>query len=124
PGLLDRPDAKRNAVERQAVAALRHTADAVLFLLDPTPMAGYTMEEQLHLLEQVKREMSGIPLLVAETKADIQRSGSSNLAISVQTGEGLEELKAAIVKMLPLEEPEMERDPLDLWKAGRDPLFG
>jgi GTP1/Obg family GTP-binding protein len=87
-------------------------------------MAGYTMEEQLHLLEQVKREMSGIPLLVAETKADIERSGSSNLCFSVQTGEGLEELKAAIVKLLPLEEPEMERDPLEMWKAGRDPLFG
>jgi nucleolar GTP-binding protein len=124
PGLLDRPDAKRNPVERQAVAALRHTADAVLFLLDPTPMSGYTMEEQTHLLEQVKREMSGIPLIVAESKADLLRSGSGNLAFSVHTGEGLQELKEAIVKLLPLEEPEMERDPLELWKSGRDPLFG
>lgn len=124
PGLLDRPDAKRNAVERQAVAALRHTADAVLFLLDPTPMSGYTMEEQMHLLEQVRREMSGIPLLVAETKADLGRSGSGNLAFSTHTGEGLEELKQAIVRLLPLEEPELERDPLELWKSQRDPLFG
>jgi nucleolar GTP-binding protein len=123
PGLLDRPDAKRNPVERQAVAALRHTADAVLFLLDPTPMSGYTMEEQLNLLEQVKREMSGIPLLVAETKADLGRSGSEHLAFSATTGEGLEELKTAIVKLLPLEEPELEQDPLELWKSKRDPMF-
>ena len=124
PGLLDRPDSKRNSVERQAVAALRHTADAVLFLIDPTPSAGYPMEDQLHLLEQVKREMSGVPLLVAETKADVHRSGSKNLAFSAQTGEGLEELKRALVKLLPLEEPELERDPLELWKSKRDPLFG
>src|ERR1041385_1225934 len=124
PGLLDRPDAKRNAVERQAVAALRHTADAVLFLLDPTPMAGYTLEEQMHLLEQVRRDMSGVPLLVAETKADLARSGSGNLAFSTQTGEGLEDLKRAIGALLPTDEPELERDPLELWKSKRDPLFG
>lgn len=124
PGLLDRPDAQRNAVERQAVAALRHTADAVLFLIDPTDHSGYSMEEQLHLLDQVRRDMSGVPLLVAETKADVKRSGSGNLAFSAQTGEGLEELKKAIVALLPLEEPELERDPLELWKSKRDPLFG
>jgi nucleolar GTP-binding protein len=123
PGLLDRPDAKRNPVERQAVAALRHTADAVLFLIDPTPSSGYPMPEQLHLLEQVRREMSGVPLLVAETKADVARSGSGNLAFSAVSGEGLDELKAAIVRLLPMEEPELERDPLELWKSKRDPLF-
>jgi nucleolar GTP-binding protein len=124
PGLLDRPDSKRNDVERQAVAALRHTADAVLFLIDPSPMAGYSIEEQQHLLDQVRREMSGVPLLVAESKCDILKTGSGNLPFSTQTGEGLEELKAAIVKLLPLEEPELERDPLELWKSKRDPLFG
>jgi nucleolar GTP-binding protein len=82
------------------------------------------MDEQLHLLEQVKREMSGIPLLVAETKSDMHKSGSSNLAFSAQSGEGLEDLKLAIVKMLPLEEPELDRDPLELWKSKRDPMFG
>jgi nucleolar GTP-binding protein len=124
PGLLDRPDSKRNAVERQAVAALRHTADAVLFLIDPTDHSGYSMEEQEHLLAQVQREMAGVPLLVAETKADVKKSGSSNLAFSTKSGEGLEDLKRAIVKLLPLEEPELERDPLELWKSKRDPLFG
>lgn len=124
PGLLDRPNSKRNDVEKQAVAALAHTADAVLFLLDPTPSSGYSMEDQLHLLAQVQREMSGVPLLVAETKSDVHKSGSKNLAFSAVTGEGLEELKRAIVKLLPLTEPELERDPLELWKSKRDPMFG
>ena len=55
PGLLDRPDLERNPVERHAVAALRHTADAVLFLLDPTPMSGYTMEADLMGTRQGRR---------------------------------------------------------------------
>lgn len=123
PGLLDRPDAKRNLVERQAVAALRHTADAVLFLIDPTESSGYTMEEQEHLLAQVQREMSGVPLLVAESKADLARTASDRLKFSTHTGEGLEALKAAILALLERDEPELESDPLEFWKAQRDPMF-
>ena len=126
PGLLDRPDAQRNPVERQAVAALRHAADAVLFLIDPSISSTYTMEEQEHLLAQVKREMAGIPILVAETKADVERNAppSDRLRFSVHTGAGLEELKQAIVALLPGDEPELESDPLELWKSKRDPMFG
>lgn len=125
PGLLDRPDAQRNPVERQAVAALRNTADAVLFLLDPSVSSTYTMEEQEHLLAQVKREMAGIPILVAETKADMERAAppSDRIKFSVHSGAGLEELKVAIVDLLPTDEPELERDPLELWKSKRDPMF-
>ena len=124
PGLLDRPDKERNPIERQAVAALRHTADAVLFLLDPTDSAGYSLAEQEHLLAQVQREMSGVPILVAETKMDVVRSPSDRLKFSAITGEGLAELKAAIEKLLQIQEPELETDPLDLWKSKRDPMFG
>lgn len=124
PGLLDRPDAKRNAVERQAVAALRHTADGVLFLIDASGAAGYTVEEQERLLEQVRREMSGIPLLVAEAKVDLVRSTTDRPKFSTHTGEGVEELRQAIVAMVQRREPEMEVDPLQMWKSKRDPLFG
>lgn len=124
PGLLDRPDDKRNPVERQAVAALRHAADAVLFLIDMSETSGYSIPEQEHLLEQVRREMSGVPVVVAETKADLFASKTDRLKISPLTGLGLPELQAAIVKVLPTEEPELERDPLELWKSKRDPMFG
>jgi len=123
PGLLDRPASKRNAVEKQAVAALRHAADAVLFLIDMSETAGYTIAEQEHLLAQTEREMMGIPLVVAETKADLVRSTTSRLKISPVTGEGLKELQDAITKVLPFDEPELERDPLELWKSKRDPMF-
>jgi nucleolar GTP-binding protein len=123
PGLLDRPASKRNLVERQAVAALRHAADAVLFLLDMSETSGYSIEEQEHLLEQVRREMSGIPVVVAETKADLFRSKTDRPKVSPLTGDGLQELQEAIVAVLPTEEPELERDPLELWKSRRDPMF-
>ncbi|MEA3143860.1 MAG: nucleolar GTP-binding protein [Thermoplasmata archaeon] len=124
PGLLDRPASRRNAVEKQAVAALRHAADAVLFLIDMSETSGYTIAEQEHLLAQTEREMLGIPLVVAETKADLLKSTTDRLKISPLTGEGLKELQAAIKGVLPLEEPELERDPLELWKSKRDPMFG
>ncbi|MCA1819867.1 MAG: 50S ribosome-binding GTPase [Halobacteriales archaeon] len=124
PGLLDRPDAKRNPVERQAVAALRHAADAVLFLIDMSETSGYSITDQEHLLEQVRREMSGVHVVVAETKADLFRSTTDRLKVSPLTGAGLPELQDAIVAVLPTEEPELERDPLELWKSKRDPMFG
>ncbi len=126
PGLLDRPDEQRNPVERQAVAALRHTADAVLFLIDPSISSTYTVEEQEHLLAQVRKDMAGIAILVAETKADVERAAppSKHLKFSVHTGQGLDELKAAIVAALPSDEVDLESDPLELWKSKRDPMFG
>ncbi len=124
PGLLDRPDTERNIVERQAVAALRYAADACLFLIDMSEMSGYTIPEQEKLLEQVRKEMSGIPMLVAESKVDLGRSTTDRLKFSTGTKEGLEELKAAVIQLITPEEPELEMDPLDLWKSKRDPMFG
>ncbi len=125
PGLLDRPDDERNDVERHAVAALRHAADAVLFLLDPTETSGYGLAQQEQLLEQVRRDMGGIPVLVAETKADIWKSESENIKISTVTGEGLDELRQAVLKLLPGEdEVELDEDPLDKWRRLRQEATG
>jgi nucleolar GTP-binding protein len=66
PGLLDRPMEKRNKIELQAIAALRHLADKVLFVLDPTQ----DIEPQLGLLD----ELSGLfkaGIFVAVNKVDI-----------------------------------------------------
>lgn len=116
PGLLDRPEEDRNDVERQAVAALQHAADAVLFLLDPSEFCGYSMEAQEHLLEQVRKQMAGLPILVAESKCDLKRTDSENMKFSVTTGEGVEELRDATLALLRFEhDVDLEEDPLQKW---------
>ncbi len=118
PGLLDRPEADRNVVEQQAIAALRHAADAVLFLIDPTEMCGYDLGKQEALLEQVKSEMAGLPLLVAETKADMpsRPTPEGRIRFSTTTGENLDELKDAVMNLLRFDELDLDVDPLEQWK--------
>lgn len=122
PGLLDRPDADRNDIERQAIAALHHVADAVLFILDPTATCGYGVAQQEALLVQVRQQMAGLPLLIAESKLDML-NGATEAAkdpkryrFSTKTGAGLPELREAILAMLPIgKEPELDEDPLARW---------
>lgn len=72
PGLLDRPAAERNDVERQAVSALTHLADCVLVLVDPSESCGYPLEEQLSLRDELA-ETFDVPQLTICTKADRSR---------------------------------------------------
>lgn len=115
PGLLDRQDHERNDIERQAVAALRHAADALLFLIDPTETSGYSLKDQELLLAQVMEEMPGIPLVIAETKADLLKSETDRYKISIISMEGVMELRQKMVSLLPTE-AELEEDPLDQWR--------
>lgn len=89
PGLFDRPLSKRNVIEKQAIAALTHLADLVVFILDVSETCGYSLEDQTRLLSQVKKMFSGLPIIVVENKADIKKTDSSNLKISCETGEGI-----------------------------------
>jgi len=71
PGLLDRPLSEKNEIEMQAVIALRHLADVMIFMVDPTSHCGYPLEYQLHILKDIRSEFKGIPLLLAINKVDI-----------------------------------------------------
>ncbi len=92
PGLLDRPMERRNRIERQAIAALRHLADVVLFLLDPTETCGYPLEAQLSLLESVQATFPDVPVVVAETKADLGGPATGRPRVSAVSGEGVPEV--------------------------------
>ncbi|MBI3051124.1 50S ribosome-binding GTPase [Candidatus Woesearchaeota archaeon] len=70
PGLLDRPLAQRNRIELQAVLALKHLANKVVFMIDPTETCGYEMEEQLALLKDIK-ETFNQEITVAINKTDL-----------------------------------------------------
>ena len=105
PGLLDRELSERNPMELRAIMALRHLADAIVFLFDPTETCGYTMAQQEHLLQTIREEFSGIPLLEVENKADLMRRKSPRAKISASTGKGVSGLVEALVKALPAQQP-------------------
>jgi nucleolar GTP-binding protein len=100
PGLLDRPLSERNTIERQAIAALRHLADLIVFLFDPTGTSGYPMKEQTLMLENIKTLFNDVPFLIVENKVDIKDTGSDYLKISCTTGEGIDLLRQKIISTL------------------------
>lgn len=100
PGLLDRPLEDRNAIERQAITALTHLADLIVFIIDPTETCGYTIDVQERLLAYLKDFFADVPFLVVENKSDMKKTSSVNWKISCTTGEGIPELKAEVIKRL------------------------
>jgi nucleolar GTP-binding protein len=100
PGLLDRPLSMRNKIERQAIAALTHLADLIIFISDPSETCGYLMENQLNMLSQIKTMFKDIPIIVVENKVDLKRTNSPLPKISCKTREGINELIDEIFKVL------------------------
>lgn len=112
PGLLDRPLHERNEVERQALVSLRHVADLILFLLDPTGTCGYPLETQEALLVELRAAFPETPFLEVENKADVGPGTGSRRRVSALTGEGipalLEEAVAALTAPAPAGGPPWE----------------
>jgi nucleolar GTP-binding protein len=100
PGLLDRPLSERNNIEKQAIAALRHLADLIVFIFDPSGTSGYQMNEQTSMLEDIKKLFSDVPFIIVENKLDIKNTGSTNQKISCTTSEGIAELRQDILFIL------------------------
>ena len=100
PGLLDRPLSERNNIEKQAIAALRHLADLIVFIFDPSETSGYQMSEQTLMLENIKKLFCDVPFIIVENKVDVKNTGSANRKISCTTGEGIEELRQEILSVL------------------------
>ena len=103
PGLLDRPLEERNPVERKAIAALRHLADVVVFMLDPSGTCGYDFERQLHLLEDVRKTFSNVIVVINKTDLldeqrvrEVQELCKDAIFISAATGQAVPELEKII----------------------------
>ena len=100
PGLLDRPLEERNSMELRAILALRHLADVIVFIFDPTETCGYPMSDQEHLLDVVRKEFTGIPIVEVENKVDLLKTTSGRMRISAATGKGVQDLVGKLVEML------------------------
>ena len=97
PGLLDRPLDERNYVEKQALAAITNVADIILFIIDASESCGYSLSDQLHLLDKVREMTEGVPVEVVVNKSDMQSlEGYPNM--STTTEEGVDEVISLILK--------------------------
>jgi nucleolar GTP-binding protein len=96
PGLLDRPAAERNDIERAAVSALEHLADAVLFLVDASGDCGYPLEAQLALRDEVVATFDA-PVLTVCNKSDRSREVDADHYMSVTDGENVDRVLDAAV---------------------------
>ncbi len=111
PGLLDRPLHERNEMERKALVALRHVADIIIFLLDPTETCGYPMRDQEALLKELRTVFSSTPILEVENKSDIGPGTGKRVRVSALTGAGLDRVVRDTVGLLTSPSPEGEPPP-------------
>ena len=61
PGLLDRPVLEMNDIELNAIVALEHLADAILFIFEASETCGFGLESQYNLLKQIEKIFDNIP---------------------------------------------------------------
>jgi nucleolar GTP-binding protein len=99
PGLLDRPEADRNDIERQAASALEHLGDAVVFIVDASEACGYPLSAQLALRNAVARRFRerDVPVLTVNNKSDRSRDVDADHQMSVETDEGVDAVLDAAV---------------------------
>jgi nucleolar GTP-binding protein len=107
PGLLDRELEERNAIERQAINALEHLADIVVFVLDPSETCGYEIAKQDNLLQSIEEQFTGIPVIVVENKMDVIATSSERMKISALEGTGVDELVDHVVELITSLAPEV-----------------
>ena len=103
PGLLDRPLSKRNDIEKQAIAALTHLADIIVFILDPSETCGYSLNDQYNMLEQIKKLFLDVPIVVVENKVDLKKTDSQELKISCENNVGIDRLTTEILGLIKTE---------------------
>lgn len=101
PGLLDRPESKRNPIEKQAVTVLKLLADMVIYVFDPSETCGYSVEQQVRQYNEMKKTFNK-PIIAVANKIDIVGSkqpeeiGVQTLPVSCDTGEGIDALKKLV----------------------------
>ena len=121
PGLLDRPVLEMNDIEMNAIVALEHLADAILFIFDGSETCGFHLESQYNLLKQIEKIFSEIPIIYLFNKMDIEQdedyisqyvdNPEKTLFISALDGDGIDKINELIDSIEKIErEIEEEQD--------------
>lgn len=106
PGLLDRPVLEMNDIEMNAIVALEHLADAILFIFDGSETCGFRLDNQYNLLKQIEKIFSEIPIVYLFNKMDLVEDKEylnqyiddmdNAIFISAIEGEGIEKINKKI----------------------------
>lgn len=103
-----------NNIELNALIALEHLADAILFIFDGSETCGFTLENQYNLYEQIKKVFSEIPIISLFNKMDLIDLDTyvqyyidkveNPLLISAIEGEGLDKINQTIDELEKIDE--------------------
>ena len=120
PGLLDRPVLEMNNIEMNAIVALEHLADAILFIFDASETCGFHLENQYNLLKQIEKIFGEIPVIYLFNKMDLIEDreylnefiddAENAIFISAIEGEGLEEINKVLDSVEKIERVQEEED--------------
>ncbi|MGC8992669.1 MAG: NOG1 family protein [Thermoplasmata archaeon] len=99
PGILDRPFDEMNDMEKQAILAMRHLADVIIFVIDPSETCGYPIEKQEKLLENIKNDFN-VKIIEVENKSDLKIRNNNRLKISALKNENIDKLMDEIKKVM------------------------
>lgn len=113
PGLLDRPVLEMNDIELNAMVALEHLADTILFIFDGSETCGYTLESQFNLYNQIRNVFGEIPIIALFNKMDLIKDESyinqysdeleNPIFISAIEGEGIDKINKCLDKVEKIE---------------------
>jgi len=125
PGILDRPLGKLNSIEHQAVLAIQHLADVVLYIADLSETCGYTVKDQEQLLTEIIRDFKA-PVIVVCNKSDLpiveQFKGKYNImSVSTTKETGLSELRQVVLTTMPIPD---KKEPNKDVEVPQDMSFG
>jgi nucleolar GTP-binding protein len=109
PGLLDRPEDERNDIENQAVSALTHLADAIVFVVDASGYCGYPLDAQLDLRDALADRFADVPVLTVCNKSDLSTDVEADAYMSVENDENADEVLDVAVEAVGYE-PELPFD--------------
>ena len=120
PGLLDRPVLEMNDIEMNAIVALEHLADAILFIFDASETCGFHLDNQYNLLKQIEKIFAEIPVFYLFNKMDLIEdreylneyidNEENSIFISAIEGEGIDLINKKIDTIKKIDRTPQEED--------------
>ena len=99
PGILDRSMNDRNEMEMKAILALKHIDGVILFLLDRSEITSYSAQDQEKLYNEIKSLLDK-PIIRIQSKADISKSATETVVVSVNDQKSIDNLKTLMIKQI------------------------